>query len=66
MTDYEEMRERLMRKTVKELRALARAEGISLGYDASRKETCVEAIVSNRRYRELEGVHCVHHDGSGR
>lgn len=54
MTDYEEMRERLMRKTVKELRALARAEGISLGYDASRKENTVAAIVSWRRNQDIE------------
>ena len=55
MTDFDEMRDELARKTMKELRAIAKAEGISLGYEASRKDTTVAAIVTWRRHAELEG-----------
>ena len=56
MTDkYDAMRKGLMRCTLKELRALAKHEGICLGYDASRKDTAVGVIVANRRHRELYG-----------
>ena len=56
MTDkWEAMRLELAAKTVKELKQIAKEEGITLGYDASRKDSCVGAIVTNRRYRELNG-----------
>ena len=54
MTDFDELREELYRKTTKELRQLARDEGITLGYDAARKDTMVSAIVSWLRHREME------------
>lgn len=49
--EWEAMRERLMGLTLKQLRQTARDEGITLGYAASRKDTCVGAIVSARRAR---------------
>ena len=52
---WDEMRERLMGLTTKQLRQLAKDERISLGYDASRKDTTVGAIVSQRRHRALTG-----------
>ena len=51
---WEDMRERLMNLTLKQLKQIARDEHISLGYDASRKDTCVGAIVSARRHRCME------------
>lgn len=56
MTDYVSMREELSRMTLKDLKALAKAEGITLGYDASRKDSTVGAIVTARRYMELYGI----------
>ena len=52
-TDYDQMRTDLSKHTMKQLREIARAEGICLGYDGSRKDSTVAAIVSNRRHREL-------------
>lgn len=52
---WDEMRERLMGLTAKQLRQLAKDEGICLGYDASRKDTTVAEIVSQRRHRALRG-----------
>ena len=52
---WDEMRERLMRLTTKQLRQIARDEGIALGYAASRKDTTVAEIVSQRRHRALSG-----------
>lgn len=52
---WDEMRERLMGLTTKQLRQLAKDEDICLGYDASRKDTTVGAIVSARRHRALRG-----------
>ena len=52
---WDEMRERLMSLTTKQLRQIARDEGICLGYDASRKDTTVGAIVSARRHRAMSG-----------
>jgi hypothetical protein len=46
------MRADLARYTMKQLREVARAEGICLGYDGARKDTAVAAIVSSRRHRE--------------
>ena len=50
--DYEQMRADLSAKTMKQLRAIARAEGITLGYDGARKDTTVAAIVAHRRGKE--------------
>ncbi len=55
MTDREARREDLSRMTMKELRALAREEGVCLGYAGSRKDTAVDEIVSSEWYRETEG-----------
>lgn len=52
MSDYETMRAELSRLTMRELKQIAKDEGICLGYDGSRKTTTVNAIVSQRRYRE--------------
>lgn len=52
---WDEMRERLMRLTTKQLRQIARDEGISLGYAASRKDSTVAEIVTQRRHRALAG-----------
>ena len=48
---FDDLRERLMGLTLKQLRQIARDEHITLGYDASRKDSCVGAIVSARRSR---------------
>lgn len=53
---WEDMRIELMSMTIKQLKAIAKDEGICLGYAASRKDTCVGEIVSNRRHRELYGI----------
>lgn len=52
---WEEMRERLTRLTLKQLKQVARDEGITLGYAASRKDMTVGEIVSQRRGRALRG-----------
>lgn len=52
-TRWERMRRELMALRMTELKALARSEGIALGYAASRKDSCVGEIVAQRRYREL-------------
>lgn len=51
---WEDMRERLMGLTVKQLKRLAKDEHISLGYDAYRKDSLVGNIVSTRRHRCIE------------
>ena len=51
---WEDMRERLMGLTVKQLKRLAKDEHISLGYDACRKDSLVGNIVSTRRHRCIE------------
>ena len=51
-TDYDAMRADLSKHTMKQLREIARAEGICLGYDGARKDTAVAAIVNSRRHRE--------------
>ena len=56
MDKWEEMRQELSHLTVKELKQLAKDEGICLGYDASRKDTTIGAIVTHRRYMELNGT----------
>lgn len=55
-TDYDAMRVELKNKAMKELRAIARAEGICLGYDGARKDTAVAAIVSWRRHKAKEAA----------
>lgn len=53
--EWEQMRERLMRLTVKRLRQLARDEGVCLGYAASSKDLTVAEIVGMRRRRAMRG-----------
>jgi len=50
---WEDMRQRLMGLTTKQLKQLAKDEGICLGYDAYRKDSMVGNIVSTRRHRCL-------------
>lgn len=52
---WDEMKADLMAKTAKELRAIAKAEGIVLGNEAARKESTAAAIVTWRRNAELMG-----------
>ena len=52
---WEEMRDRLMKLTMKQLKQTAKEEKICLGYAASRKDTLVAEIVSARRHRVMEG-----------
>lgn len=52
---WEDMRERLMGLTLRQLKQLAKDEGISLGYAASRKDSAVAEIVTQRRHRALRG-----------
>lgn len=55
MTDYEQMRAELEKMTMKQLKQIAKEEGICLGYDAARKDTCIGAIIMWRRNREIDG-----------
>ena len=50
----EEMRQRLMKLTIKQLKQVAKEEQIRLGYAGSMKDTCVSAIVAARRKRCIE------------
>lgn len=50
--DEEAMRRALTRLTVRELRQVAREEGVCLGYEGSTKAGIVGAIVSHRRHVE--------------
>ena len=59
---YLDMYDELMKHTVKELKAIAKRDGICLGYAASRKDTLVAAIVGGRRYQELTGAVPEGHD----
>ena len=43
----------LSKLTVRELRSIAKAEGVCLGYAGATKAGVVNEIVSARRYREL-------------
>lgn len=54
--DYGAMRADLMRMTMRQLRAIAKSEGICLGYAGSRKATAVDEIVGQRRHRDKEAV----------
>lgn len=46
-----EDRERLEKMTMEELKALAKDEGISLGYDGSRKANAIGLILEWRRFK---------------
>lgn len=52
---WDEMRDQLMGLSMKELKAIAKEEGVCLGYVTSRKDTTVGEIVTFRRNRELHG-----------
>jgi len=54
MMDFEKMCDELSRKTVKELRQIARDKGICLGYSGASKKSMVGEIASQIRYRERE------------
>ena len=56
MTDYDAMRDSLSKLTVKQLRDIARTEGICLSYSGSTKKGIVGEIVSQRRHMELEAA----------
>ena len=49
---YAAMRADLGAKTMKQLREIAKREGITLGYDGATKRGTVDAIVGQRKYRE--------------
>ena len=51
---WEDMRQRLMKLTIKQLKQIAREEHICIGYAASRKDSLVGEIVGTRRHRCLE------------
>ena len=44
-------RERLEKMTMKEIKAVAKDEGITLGYDGSRKADAVIAIIEWKRFK---------------
>ena len=44
-------RERLEKMTMKEIKAVAKDEGISLGYDGSRKADAINAIINWKRFK---------------
>ena len=46
-----EDRERLEKMTMKEIKAVAKDEGITLGYDGSRKENAIDLILEWRRFK---------------
>ena len=50
---WDAMRADLQKLTVKQLRQIAKDEGICLGYATSRKDTTIDQIVGNRRYHAL-------------
>ena len=51
MTTEAEDRERLEKMTMKEIKAVAKGEGISLGYDAARKANAIGLILEWRRFK---------------
>lgn len=55
MTEEDErrMRERLSALTVRELKDIARAEGICLSYAGATKADTIDEIIANRRYRDM-------------
>lgn len=46
-----EDRERLEKMTMKEIKEVAKDEGICLGYDGSRKADAINAIIEWRRFK---------------
>ena len=52
ITEVED-RERLEKMTMKEIKALAKDEGISLGYDGSRKSNAIGLILEWRRFKDV-------------
>lgn len=46
-----EYRERLEKMTMKEIKAVAKDEGITLGYDGSRKENAIDLLLEWRRFK---------------
>lgn len=44
-------RERLEKMTMKEIKAVAKDEGICLGYDGARKSNAIIAIIEWRRFK---------------
>lgn len=50
------MERELAKLTMKELRSIARSEGITLGYAGSRKSSTVSEIVTWRRNQEKEAI----------
>lgn len=46
-----EDRERLEKMTMKEIKAVAKDEGIALGYDAARKANAIGLILEWRRFK---------------
>lgn len=51
MTTEAEDRARLEKMTMKEIKAVAKNEGITLGYDGSRKADAVIAIIEWKRFK---------------
>ena len=51
--DERRMREHLQTLTVRELKDVARAEGICLGYAGATKAGAIDEIIANRRYRDM-------------
>lgn len=43
------MKAELSKLTMREIKAIAKEEGICLGYDGARKDTAIAAIIANRR-----------------
>ena len=51
MATESEDRERLEKMTMKEIKAVAKDEGISLGYDAARKANAIGLILEWKRFK---------------
>lgn len=51
MTTEAEDRARLEKMTMKEIKAVAKNEGITLGYDGSRKANAISLILEWRRFK---------------
>lgn len=51
MTTESEDRERLEKMTMKEIKTVAKGEGITLGYDDSRKANAIGLILEWRRFK---------------
>lgn len=51
MATEAEDRERLEKMTMKEIKAVAKEEGIALGYDGARKSNAIGLILEWRRFK---------------